>query len=534
MSTTSTALLSVTNKEGIVDFAKGLLELGFRILSTGGTAKLLRQYKVAVTDVSEYTGQPESFDGLVKSIHPKIAGGILYNGHNEVHCKEAQSSKIDRIDVVACNLYDFASAVENDAKELERLLSKIDIGGPTMLRAAAKNHTFCLPIIDPKDYAWVLQKMQKNQVSNQDRKFLASKVFRTISVYDRLIGKTLASSAESTNADHNNDDLDQHLSIELERIETLRYGENPHQKGALYTRNKSESIWNSAELLNGKTLSYNNYLDMFSALEIVSEVSSPCVSIVKHNNPCGVAISSQEIFESFGLSDTFRRAFEGDSQSAFGGIIASNRIIDAACAQNMREYFFECIIAPEFSTEALNILQEKKNLRLVKIPSFDKLKHKLSKQLLVKSIGADYLIQKPSSNSDDFQIDDIWQNSEDHSLLLKQDLDLAWHVVKNVKSNAIVLVKEGRCIGVGAGQMSRIDAVDLALKKARDAGHQTKGAVLASDAFFPFRDSIDTAAKAGIKAIIQPGGSVRDSEVIEAANEHGIKMILTNTRHFKH
>lgn len=541
MSKRPIALLSVTNKNGITELARELALLGYHIISTGGTAKLLQTAGINVDDVSSLTGANEYFGGLVKSIHPKVAGGILHNRQNNEHIEEAKRLNISAIDLVVCNLYDFEAQCMTGELDVDTTLSYIDIGGPTMLRSAAKNYHYCLPVIDPADYPWLVEKLKKNDLTTDDRRQLASKTFAAISRYDHLIAQTLATGEKSINLpSENQKELPASLTLKLDQIAKLRYGENPHQLAAIYTSDSDQSIWKQAELLNGKALSYNNYLDMYSALEIISEFSLPCITIVKHNNPCGAAIAREpdpNKTASDHLANIFKRALACDSQSAFGGIIASNRVIDELCAQNIFEGFFECIVAPDFSSAAFEILRQKKNLRLVKIPSLEKIRAQLSQQSSIKSIGSDYLIQKLTAQSHNFSLDQCqWLGKKYLSDEQRFDLNFAWRLVKHVKSNAIVIVKDGNCVGVGAGQMSRIDAVEIAIKKARATGNENAlaGAVLASDAFFPFRDGIDAAAKVGIKAIIQPGGSIRDEEVIHAAEEQHVALVLTGMRHFKH
>ena len=504
------ALLSVYNKEGIVEFAKGLKDLGYEIVSTGGTAKLLKEEGISVREISEITGFPEILGGRVKTLHPKIHGGILYRDWVDEDLREIGELGIEPFDLVAVNLYPFEEKTKENL-ELRDLLEFIDIGGPTLIRASAKNFLRVTVVVDPKDYPWVLEKLRSEKLTQEDRARLAIKAFALTSYYDSLIFHTLSDLFPQ-------ETFPEHFSIPLKNPKALRYGENPHQKGLL-ALSPFESVGVArSKVLQGKEMSFNNYLDADSAMRIVSEFpNSPACVIVKHNNPCGVAVGKD-------LEEAFLSALETDPQSAFGGIVAFNDEVGKALAQKLTEIFLEVVVAPSFSQDALEVLSKKKNLRLLEV-------HGLSYGYDIKKISGGYLLQE-----EDTQLYSTLEVVSDRkpSDREMEDLLFAWKVCKYAKSNAVVIAKEGRTLGIGSGQVSRVDSLKCAIKKAKERGFDLKGAVLASEAFFPFRDSIDIASEEGITAVIHPSGSIRDKEVLEAVNEHNMAMVITKMRHFRH
>jgi phosphoribosylaminoimidazolecarboxamide formyltransferase/IMP cyclohydrolase len=512
------ALLSVTDKTGIITFAQGLIDLGFTILSTGGTAAALRKAGVNVTDVATYTGSPEILDGRVKTLHPKIHGAILYDRKNPSHLSQAKEHGIGSIDVVAVNLYNF----KNDALEKnlsrESAIEHIDVGGPTMIRAAAKNWMNTLAVIDPGDYTDVLKRLKENQADSKFRLKLSAKVFATVAAYDGMIAAYLA---EKTSDGEMPDAID----LTLKKVSSLRYGENPQQSSALYCDTKtSSSGFADVKFLQGKELSYNNILDVDAAVALAFEFSAPAVAIIKHTNPCGLAVGK----ENAALASTFREALSCDPKSAFGGIVATNRKVDLDTAKEICSLFTECVAAPEYTVEALEAFKTKPNLRVLVWSEKQK-----DPSLQMRSVNGGFLLQ----TKDAIKIDEEpWQVVSNTKPDDSQHFDLHVGMVaaKHVKSNAIVYIKNGKTIGVGAGQMSRIDAAKFGAEKAKEQGHSLKGAIMASDAFFPFADTVEFAHELGIKAIIQPGGSKRDQDSIEAANKNGIAMIFSGCRHFKH
>lgn len=509
------ALVSVTDKSRIESFAHSLLELGFEILSTGGTAKLLREAGVSCMDAAEYTGSPEILNGRVKTLHPKIHGGILYDRQNPSHVAQAGDFSIRPIDLVVVNLYDFANKGQD--LDLPKAIEFIDIGGPCMLRAAAKNYLSAAPVIDPADYDQIIEELRSGELSTSTRRRLAAKAFRKISEYDAMIASSFEESASPS-------------GLELIKKSDLRYGENPHQKAIFYTSKESLSGGlQDAKILQGKELSYNNYLDIDAAANLVADFPEyQAVAIIKHTNPCGTAIATDEP-----LILTYQRALEADPKSAFGGIVAFNKEVDGETASALSETFLECIVAPKFSDQAIAVLSKKKNLRLLELPFLSK--RELGPQFDLRSVTGGFLWQekdqeRTSEGEGKWKI--VTKVTPDERST--EDLIFAQRVCKHVKSNAIVLARNGQTLAVGAGQMSRIDSLQFAAEKAKEFGRSLEGAVMASDAFFPFRDNIDFAAKIGIKAIIQPGGSVRDEECIAAADEHKISMAFSGIRHFKH
>lgn len=505
------ALISVSDKTGIVEFAKELTaHFGYTILSTGGTAKLLAEKGIPVTEVSDYTGFPEMMDGRVKTLHPKIHGGLLSLRSNEQHMAQAKEHGIGMIDLVVVNLYPFESTVAKPNCTLEDAIENIDIGGPSMLRSAAKNHASVTVVCDNNDFPKVLDAMRQGGEVLQDlRKKLALKVYQRTSAYDAAISTYL-------NAKYNGEGtLPETLNIGMGMVQKMRYGENPHQSAALYG-----DFGKFFRQLQGKELSYNNIIDISAATWLIAEFEKPTLAILKHTNPCGVASCDN-------LVDAWNQAFETDKQAPFGGIIVMNRKLEADLAQIIAGIFSEVIIAPDFSDEALEILAKKKNLRLM-ISTYKK-----SDALQFKSVIGGLLAQSADAIEelkDNMEVVTKRQPTEEEWRAML----FGWKVVKHVKSNAIVYAGCERTLGIGAGQMSRVDSSQIAVWKAEQAGLSLKGSVVASDAFFPFADGLVAAAKAGATAAIQPGGSVRDAEVIEAANENNMAMVFTKVRHFRH
>ena len=513
------ALISVSDKTGVVEFAKGLAALGVEILSTGGTAKSLREAGLTVVDVADYTGSPEVMDGRVKTLHPRVHGGILMR---DLDTDKAELASLGGapIGIVCVNLYPFAATVAKGAPH-DEIIENIDIGGPSMVRSAAKNHARVAIVTDPSDYAAVLEQVKASGDTTKElRAKLAAKAFSHTAAYDGAIAGYLTSLKE----DGTRADLPGFLALTFEKAYDVRYGENPHQKGAFYVeKNARDGLIARAESLGagGKELSYNNLVDVEAALDCVREFERPAAVVVKHTNPCGVA-------EGEVLEQAYRTAREADSVSAFGGIVAFNRAVDLLTAKALAETFLECIVAPSFDPDALELLTQKKALRLLATgkmlgPDFAEWQY--------KRVGGGLLVQeRDATRESEVRAGRVVSKrapTEDELAAL----EFAWRVGKHVKSNAIILAKPGRTVGVGAGQMSRVVSVQIAAQK---AGAEAKGSVLASDAFFPFRDGVDSAVAAGASAIVQPGGSVRDEEVIAAADEAGIAMIFTGFRHFRH
>ncbi len=504
------ALISVSDKTGVVEFAKELVEkFNYTILSTGGTAKLLASNGIACTEVSDYTGFPEMMDGRVKTLHPKIHGGLLCLRANENHMKQASDNNIKMIDLVVVNLYPFEATVAKPDCTLEDAIENIDIGGPSMLRSAAKNHLDVTVVCDSGDYADVLKATEQGgEELLKLRRKLALKVYQRTSAYDAAIATYL-------NKNYNNGELPETLNIGLPLVQTMRYGENPHQKAGLYG-----DFNKYFRQLHGKELSYNNIIDITAAADLISEFEKPTLAILKHTNPCGVASCDS-------LVEAWNQAFATDTQAPFGGIIVVNRKLEADLANIIAQIFSEVIIAPEFSDEALEILMKKKNLRLMVST------YKATEKLQVKSVVGGLLAQTSDSieelKSNMVVVSKRQPTDEEWNAML-----FGWKVVKHVKSNAIVYAGCERTLGVGAGQMSRVDSSQIAVWKAQQAGLSLQGSVVASDAFFPFADGLVAAAKAGATAAIQPGGSVRDEEVIKAADENNMAMVFTKIRHFRH
>jgi phosphoribosylaminoimidazolecarboxamide formyltransferase / IMP cyclohydrolase len=519
------ALLSVSHKEGLVEFAEALHRLGVQLLSTGGTATLLQTAGIPVVAVSDYTGFPEILDGRVKTLHPRIHGGILANRDNPAHQVALTTHGIEPIDLVVVNLYPFAEVISRPQASRQEAFEHIDIGGPTLVRAAAKNFQSVAVVVDPTDYAPVLGEIQTTGVVSDDRRWhLAQKAFAHTAQYDAIIAAYMAQDQPPWRLDGGSDGaaFPETLTLTYTKMQELRYGENPHQAAALYRDQFDRGLsLAQAQQLQGKALSYTNLLDVNAALGLVREFpAAPACCIIKHTNPCGVGLGAT-------LVDAFERARSCDPVSAYGGIIGLNRPLDGAVVRAMRGLLVEAIVAPEFTEEALAGLQRRDNLRLLALPELGILSPAAYE---LRSVMGGLLLQARDAQTWDpanLQVvskrpptDEEWQN-----------LELAWRVAKHVKSNAIVLARGGQTVGIGAGQMSRVDSVKLAVMKAI---LPTADAVLASDAFFPFRDGVDEAAKAGVTAIAHPGGSIRDTEVTQAADEHGLAMVLTGIRHFKH
>lgn len=500
------ALLSVSNKNGLVEFAKQLSDLGVELLSTGGTSQLLREAGIAHRQVDDVTGLPEMLSGRVKTLHPKIHGGIL--GRRDQHAEEAVKHDIPWIDLVVVNFYPFEEAIRNKPLSLAEAIEYIDIGGPTMVRAAAKNQAWVGAVVDPADYDRVMAELKAHHgLSDALRQSLAQKVFAMTSRYDAAINRYFLSQSSITPP----------LALELEPTSELRYGENPHQKAQAYALKHAEPGILSAKQHQGKPLSYNNILDAEAALACVSEFTDPAAVIVKHANPCGAATANT-------IDEAYKRAWDADSRSAFGGIVALNRSCTREIATAITSVFMEVVIAPAYEPEALTILASKPNLRVLALPVQQRQGWEM------KFVSDGVLMQERDTQSiarDELKVVTRVRPSDE----ALETMLFAWKVVKHIKSNGILIANRNATVGIGAGQVSRIDAVNIAVSK---AGEQVRDTVLASDAFFPFRDSIDQIARTGIRAIIQPGGSVRDEEVIAACDEHGISMVFTGRRCFRH
>jgi phosphoribosylaminoimidazolecarboxamide formyltransferase / IMP cyclohydrolase len=502
------ALVSCFDKTGVSDLAAALHERGITLVSTGSTAATIREVDVPVTEVAEVTGFPECLDGRVKTLHPRIHAGILADRTDPAHVAELDELEVDAIDMVVVNLYPFERTVQAGAGD-DDVIEMIDIGGPTMIRAAAKNHGSVVVVVDPTDYEWILTEIDdQGGVTLATRRELAAKAFRHTAAYDTLVASWF----------QRDEVFPTQLGLALPRASSLRYGENPHQ-GAAYYAQPGDGGLADAEQLHGKALSYNNLLDTDAAWGMAVDVDEPCVAIIKHTNPAGYAVADD-------LEQAYVRALEGDPVSAFGGIVAANRPIDGATARRISEVFTEVVIAPGFDDEALEVLTTKKNLRILRTP--DASRPRGGRQL--RSIAGGILVQDADVGEEPWREWRVAGQVQPSELTLT-DLRFAWLACKHTKSNAIVLAKAGQVVGVGAGQMSRVDAVRLAVER---SGDRHVGSVLASDAFFPFRDGPDAAAAAGVIAMVQPGGSVRDDEVVAAADEHGIAMVLTGRRHFRH
>ncbi|MEJ7758717.1 MAG: bifunctional phosphoribosylaminoimidazolecarboxamide formyltransferase/IMP cyclohydrolase [Gemmatimonadaceae bacterium] len=507
------ALLSVSDKTGLVDFAQGLTGMGWELVSTGGTAKALRAAGMSVRDVSELTGFPEILDGRLKTLHPLVHGGLLARRDIPAHVAAAEEHGISPIDLVAVNLYPFQATASKPGVKAETVIENIDIGGPSMLRSAAKNFASVTVVVDPADYGRVLATFSANDDDVDLRRLLAEKVFAHTAGYDAAISRWFACERAEEFPDR--------TTVSLHRAQTLRYGENPGQRAAFYIEPSGNGLAGLTQK-GGKELSFNNLLDLEGALLTTDSFEGEiCCAIIKHTTPCGLATGSTAI-------DAYRKALACDPLSAFGSVISLTVAVDAETAEAVSSLFVECIVAPEFSVEALEILGRKKNLRVLEGRAVWK-DHALD----YKRVRGGFLVQERANtktSTAEWTVVTKRQPTEDEQV----DLRFAWRAVASVKSNAILLARDGATIGIGAGQMSRVDAAFLSVHKARIAGHETIGAVLGSDAFFPFRDGVDQAAEAGITAIVQPGGSVRDAEVIGAADEKNIAMVFTGQRQFRH
>ena len=512
------ALVSVFDKTGIVEFGQKLVGAGFELISTGGTHRTLAEEGgLPVLQVSDVTGSPEILDGRVKTLHPMIHGGILARRDLPAHTAELAEHGIGAIDLVVGNLYPFAATISNPDVTLDDALENIDIGGPTMLRAAAKNFPSVAVVVDPGDYDWVSDRLSGPGLSDEERRGLAAKAFQHVAQYDATVAGYLTGAISSQS-----EALPGSLELSFSQVATLRYGENPHQQGALYVPDgSSPGGIAGARQLHGRELSYNNLMDADAAWRTVSDFAGPAVAVIKHANACG--LSSHE-----DLAQAYLQAYEGDTVSAFGGIVGFNRTVTAAAAEAMNPVFYEVVVAPDYEPEALEILQRKRNLRVLAVESGGAELGGIA--LDIRPLTGGVLIQNPD-NIEEGPAD--WKTATDRAPTEAEldDLAFAWVACKHIKSNAIVFAKDRTLVGMGAGQPNRVVSVHLSQ---RIAGEKAQGCVLASDAFFPFPDNIELAAEAGVTAIIQPGGSIRDDEVIEAANKHGIAMVFTGVRHFRH
>jgi phosphoribosylaminoimidazolecarboxamide formyltransferase/IMP cyclohydrolase len=515
------ALLSVSDKTHLLDFARGLAAFGIELVSTGGTRKALAGGGLAVREVSELTGFPEMLDGRVKTLHPLVHGGILHIRDNPEHVAAVQAHGIVPIDLVVVNLYPFEATVAKPGSTHEEIVENIDIGGPSMVRSAAKNYHDVAVVTSPEQYGAILDEMRSYSggLTLETRQRLSGSAFALTAAYDRAVAAYFARQAGG-------DEFPPRLALSFDRRAMLRYGENPHQPAGFYVESPTPSgCIAGATILHGKELSYNNILDLDSALNLAREFDAPAAAVIKHNNPCGCAVAPT-------LEEAFGRAYAGDPLSAYGGVIAFNRPVDAPTAMQLTEpgRFVECVVAPDFAPEAFEILTTrpswKKNVRLLRTGPLDRRPGGLD----FRRIDGGLLVQSRDAGGDDFsRVTVVTKRPPGEKELA--DLRFAWTVCKHVKSNAIVLAKDGAVVGVGAGQMSRVDSTFMAIRK---AGDRAKGAVLASDAFFPFRDNLDEAAKAGVTAAVQPGGSIRDADSVAACEEHGLAMVCTGVRHFRH
>lgn len=502
------AILSVSDKSGLAPLARFLTEQGVEILSTGGTARFLDEHQIPVTPISRYTGAPEILGGRVKTLHPRVFGGILFDRANPQHRNDCEGAEIDSIDLVVVNLYPFEATVARPGVTLADAVEQIDVGGPSMLRAAAKNHKDVVVLCNPQLYDPFMDEMRRGEVTDEFRRRAAMEVFRLTAAYDAAIFRYLGFETRSPGAE-----VPDVLTLRLERAQSLRYGENPQQSGAFYTLQSGSTM--PFRQIQGKELSYNNILDLDAAARLAWSFEDPSCAIIKHTNPCGAAVSDS-------LLEAFRLAVDADPVSAFGGIIATNRQFDEQTAAALGSMFVELIVAPEFTPGALDLLSRKKNLRLIQGNDF-------APEWELRAAAGGVLVQR----ADQMENPTAWRvvTKKEPSDEQRRSLAFAWTVCAHVKSNAIVIGRGTQTNGVGAGQMSRVDAARLAISK---SAHPIDGGVAASDAFFPFRDGLDILVDAGVTAIVQPGGSVRDDEVIAAADERGISMIFTGARHFRH
>jgi phosphoribosylaminoimidazolecarboxamide formyltransferase/IMP cyclohydrolase len=507
------AIISVSDKSGVVDFARSLRELGIEIFSTGGTRKSLEAAGVKIHSVSELTGFPEILDGRVKTLHPAVHGGILARRDLPQHLSQLAQNRIELIDMVVVNLYPFVETVTRAEVSLAEALENIDIGGPSMIRSAAKNFPSVLVVVDPGDYDAILQKLRQGNIDSEYRKRLAQKAFQHVALYDTAIAQYL-----------NEEAFPEEMTIALKKARSFRYGENPHQQAAFYieqnVRQKPDGLA-SLEQLGGPEISFNNLLDLDAALNLLADFSAPTIAIIKHNNSCGLASHND-------LAEAYRRALAGDPVAAFGGVVASNRIINLATAQEIDKTHYDAVVAPGYQKKALELLRRKESLRLAKIAPYRS--SSSESHLDFRRVRGGFLAQMPDTLTKPELKPRVVTKRQPNKAELS-DLLFAWKAVKGIKSNAIVIAKDKTLLGMGAGQPSRVVSVELALKR---AGGRAKDSVLASDAFFPFADGPELAIKHGVTAIIQPGGSVRDKEVIELADKYNVAMVFTGVRHFRH
>lgn len=510
------AVLSVWDKAGLVDFARGLADLGVNTFSTGGTLKTLKEAQIAASSISEITGFPEILDGRVKTLHPAVHGGILAKRNQPAHMAQLAEKGIQPIDMVVVNLYPFLQTIAREGVTLDDALENIDIGGPTMIRASAKNFPDVIVVVDPADYSTVLGQLRQGKVDIEVRRKLAQKAFQHVAYYDTAIAQYLKGKEEG---------FPQEMTIALKKRLDLSYGENPHQKAAFYAEERpgkaTPDIVSSTQL-GGKELSFNNILDLDGAVRAVIDFPDPAIAIIKHNNACGLATDKN-------LAEAYRRALAGDPVSAFGGIVSSNRIIDLATAQEISKTHFDAIVAPRYEKEALALLQKKKDMRIISLET-ERLSPGTGATLDIRRSGGGILVQTPDFYTEK-EFSPRTVTRREPTAKEREDLFFAWRAVKNIKSNAIVIAKDNTLLGMGAGQPNRVVSVHLALKR---AGESARGAVVGSDAFFPFSDGVELAAEGGVTAIIQPGGSMRDEEVIQTANKYNIAMVFTGIRHFRH
>lgn len=506
------ALISVSDKRGIAAFASALVRVGWEIVSTGGTARLLREAGIAVTSVDEVTGFPEILDGRVKTLHPAVHAGLLARPDDPEHRRQLTEHQIQPFQLVAVNLYPFQDTIAHPDVTIEDAIENIDIGGPSMLRSAAKNHEHVLPVVDPRDYPHVIQLIESNGLTPMVRREFAAKVFTHTADYDNAIAGYLTPTADS---------LPARVTLAMERRQELRYGENPTQRAGLYVTEEPRGIGDLTQR-QGKELSFNNLLDIDAAMMAVANwPQRVACAVIKHTTPCGLALGRTP-------EEAFRRARATDPTSAFGSVVAFNTVVDRATVEAMADLFVEAVVAPAYHADALELFRAKKNLRVVELPV-----PSTQPWLDWKRIRGGFLIQD-AYRFDQSETDWTMPGARQPTVQELEDLRFAWTAVSTVKSNAILLARAEQAIGIGAGQMSRVDAAFLAVHKAQEAGHVPAGSVLASDGFFPFADGVEHAAAAGIKAIIQPGGSIRDAEVIAAADAHGIAMVMTGQRMFRH
>ncbi len=507
------ALVSVSDKRGVVEFATALAEMGWEIISTSGTLAALRNSGLKVTNISDVTGFPEICEGRVKTLHPKVHGGLLARRDKEDHMAQLTENGIETIDMVCVNLYPFEATIAKEGVTMEEAVENIDIGGPSMLRSAAKNYASVSVVCDPNDYAMVLEEIRaEGNTKPETRLMLSAKAYTHTALYDSHIATYMRKAAG----------LQEKLFLSFDAVQSLRYGENPHQKAAFYRSGEKVSYSVAhAKQLGGKELSYNNIQDANAALQIVREFSEPFAVGLKHMNPCGAGIGKD-------IAEAWQRAYEADKVSIYGGIVAVNRPLTAEVAQMMKPIFLEIVMAPSFEPEALEVLASKKNLRLLEV-EMDGVK---APQRQYVGVTGGLLVQDADTDCLDITADMcVTERKPEASELV--DMNFGWRIVKHVKSNAIVVVKDGKTLGVGAGQMNRVGSAEIALNQAKAAG-ATEGLVLASDGFLPFDDTVELASKYGVVAIVQPGGSIRDEDAIKKANEKGIAMLFTGMRHFKH